>query len=110
MIDDLYPTASSGNLEVAVKESDGEIRRFTQPYASVTSMQREGSLKYNPVAGRYHSDDASQRPLMMQLSLMRGFAHNLTLFGGLQSAAQYHNLSVGAGQGWEKPGRSRCSC
>lgn len=48
MIDDLYPTASSGNLEVAVKESDGEIRRFTQPYASVTSMQREGSLKYNP--------------------------------------------------------------
>lgn len=28
---------------------------------------------------------------MMQLSLMRGFAHNLTLFGGLQSAAQYHN-------------------
>ncbi|HIH5544921.1 TPA: fimbria/pilus outer membrane usher protein [Klebsiella pneumoniae] len=51
------------------------------------------------VAGRYHSDDASQRPLMMQLSLMRGFAHNLTLFGGLQSAAQYHNLSLGAGQG-----------
>lgn len=98
VIDDLYPTASSGNLEVAVKESDGEIRRFTQPYASVTSMQREGSLKYNLVAGRYHSDDASQRPLMMQLSLMRGFAHNLTLFGGLQSAAQYHNLSVGAGQ------------
>ncbi|MBD3704698.1 fimbria/pilus outer membrane usher protein [Klebsiella pneumoniae] len=47
VIDDLYPTASSGNLEVAVKESDGEIRRFTQPYASVTSMQREGSLKYN---------------------------------------------------------------
>ncbi|HBU9697245.1 TPA: fimbrial biogenesis outer membrane usher protein [Klebsiella pneumoniae] len=99
VIDDLYPTASSGNLEVAVKESDGEIRRFTQPYASVTSMQREGSLKYNLVAGRYHSDDASQRPLMMQLSLMRGFAHNLTLFGGLQSAAQYHNLSLGAGQG-----------
>lgn len=104
VIDDLYPTASSGNLEVAVKESDGEIRRFTQPYASVTSMQREGSLKYNLVAGRYHSDDASQRPLMMQLSLMRGFAHNLTLFGGLQSAAQYHNLSVGAGQGLGEAG------
>lgn len=104
VIDDLYPTASSGNLEVAVKESDGEIRRFTQPYASVTSMQREGSLKYNLVAGRYHSDDASQRPLMMQLSLMRGFAHNLTLFGGLQSAAQYHNLSVGEGQGLGEAG------
>ncbi|HHU6825495.1 TPA: fimbria/pilus outer membrane usher protein [Klebsiella pneumoniae] len=104
VIDDLYPTASSGNLEVAVKESDGEIRRFTQPYASVTSMQREGSLKYNLVAGRYHSDDTSQRPLMMQLSLMRGFAHNLTLFGGLQSAAQYHNLSLGAGQGLGEAG------
>lgn len=41
---------------------------------------------------------------MMQLSLMRGFAHNLTLFGGLQSAAQYHNLSVGAGQGLGEAG------
>ena len=97
VIDDLYPTASSGNLEVAVKESDGEIRRFTQPYASVTSMQREGSLKYNLVAGRYHSDDASQRPLMMQLSLMRGFAHNLTLFGGLQSQTA---VSLGFDPSW----------
>ena len=41
---------------------------------------------------------------MMQLSLMRGFAHNLTLFGGLQSAAQYHNLSLGAGQGLGEAG------
>ncbi len=43
VIDDLYPTASSGNLEVAVKESDGEIRRFTQPYASVTSMRAKAA-------------------------------------------------------------------
>ncbi|HIG2802115.1 fimbrial biogenesis outer membrane usher protein [Klebsiella pneumoniae] len=35
---------------------------------------------------------------------IRGFAHNLTLFGGLQSAAQYHNLSLGAGQGLGEAG------
>ncbi|MCS5946625.1 fimbria/pilus outer membrane usher protein [Klebsiella variicola subsp. variicola] len=81
-----YPTASSGNLEVAVKESDGEIPPL-HPAGICISHQHatRAAPKYNLVAGRYHSDDASQRPLMMQLSLMRGFAHNLTLFGGLQA-------------------------
>lgn len=67
-------------------------------------MRREGNLEYNLVAGHYHSDDASRRPLMVQLSLMHGLTHNLTLFGGLQSTTQYHNLSFGAGQGLDDAG------
>ncbi|OMP91506.1 fimbria/pilus outer membrane usher protein [Raoultella terrigena] len=104
VIDDLYPTASSGDLDVSVKESDGEIRRFTQPYASVTQMQREGYLKYSTIVGRYHTSGGIQRPLMSQISLMRGLSHNVTLFGGLQVARQYHNLSFGIGKGLGESG------
>jgi outer membrane usher protein len=41
-INDLYPTAQSGDLEVQVKESDGSVRSFTQPYSTVPFMLREG--------------------------------------------------------------------
>lgn len=34
-IKDLYPTAQSGDLDVQVKESDGSVRTFTQPYSAV---------------------------------------------------------------------------
>ncbi|EMR0822134.1 fimbrial biogenesis outer membrane usher protein [Klebsiella pneumoniae] len=68
VIDDLYPTASSGNLEVAVKESDGEIRRFTQPYASVTSMQREGSSHGDEEDDEPHSDKVVTLSLSVPLS------------------------------------------
>ncbi len=35
---------------------------------------------------------------------MRGFAHNLTLFGGLQSAAQYQTSRSARDRGWVMPG------
>lgn len=34
-INDLYPTAQSGDLEVTIKESDGSERKFTQPFSAV---------------------------------------------------------------------------
>lgn len=54
-INDLYPTAQSGDLEVQVKESDGSVRTFTQPFSAVPFMLREGRVKYNLSAGRFRS-------------------------------------------------------
>ncbi|HFZ8994352.1 TPA: fimbria/pilus outer membrane usher protein [Citrobacter freundii] len=99
VIDDLYPTANSGDLEVTIKESDGQERHFIQPYASVSQMQREGYLKYNLYAGRYHGNDSANQPWMTQLALLRGFSHSLTLSGGIQAAENYHNLAAGIGKG-----------
>ncbi|MDI8751971.1 fimbria/pilus outer membrane usher protein, partial [Salmonella enterica subsp. enterica serovar Montevideo] len=41
-INDLYPTAASGDLTVEVKESDGSINRYNVPYSAVPILQREG--------------------------------------------------------------------
>jgi len=99
VINDLYPMANSGDLEVSVKESSGEVRRFYQPYSSVNQMQREGYLKYTLIAGRYAASGNTRQPLMTQFSLMRGFGHAVTGFGGFQAAEQYRNLSLGMGKG-----------
>lgn len=99
VINDLYPMANSGDLEVVVKESSGDERRFYQPYSSVNQMQREGYLKYTLIAGRYSASGNARQPLMSQISLMRGFNQGITGFGGLQVAEQYRNLSLGMGKG-----------
>jgi outer membrane usher protein len=50
-INDLYPTAQSGDLDVQVKESDGSVRTFTQPYSAVPFMLREGEANSALAAG-----------------------------------------------------------
>lgn len=40
-INDLYPTGSSGDLQVTVKETDGSESHFVVPFASVPVLQRE---------------------------------------------------------------------
>ncbi|MGS9112088.1 fimbria/pilus outer membrane usher protein, partial [Salmonella enterica subsp. enterica serovar Infantis] len=40
-INDLYPTAASGDLTVEVKVSDGSINRYNVHYSAVPILQRE---------------------------------------------------------------------
>lgn len=99
-IKDLYPTAQSGDLEINVKESNGTERRWTQPFAAVPFMLREGLTTYSLSAGRYHaSGDDSRSPLFMQGTLFYGLPDELTLYGGTQLAEDYHAVALGAGHG-----------
>lgn len=99
-IKDLYPTAQSGDLEVKVKESDGSERSWTQPFAAVPFMLREGRSQFSVSAGRYHaSHDDSRSPLFMQGSLFYGLPGDVTLYGGTQWATAYHAAAFGIGRG-----------
>ena len=72
-INDLYPTAQSGDLEVQVKESDGSVRTFTQPFSAVPFMLREGRVKFSLSAGRYHSGQSqTPSPTFLQGTLFYG--------------------------------------
>ncbi len=61
VINDLFPGAQSGDLQVTITESDGSKRVFTQPYSAVPFMRRQGSLKYSLNAGRFHSGSSDAR-------------------------------------------------
>lgn len=60
VINDLYPAASSGDLEVTIKESDNSQSSFIVPYAAVPMLQREGRVNYNIAVGQYQSNDNHQ--------------------------------------------------
>ncbi len=73
-INDLYPTAASGDLTVEVKESDGSINRYNVPYSAVPILQREGRLKYAATVAEYRSDSSQKEKVKFsQATLIWGY-------------------------------------
>lgn len=46
-INDLYPTGFGGELQVSIYETNGEIQKFSIPYASVVEMLRPKMSRYS---------------------------------------------------------------
>lgn len=99
VINDLYPTADSGDLEITVRESDGSERKFIQPYSAVPFMLREGRFKFSASAGRYNNPDSQgDTPSFMQASAFYGLPWSLTLYGGAELSDRYQALALGVGK------------
>lgn len=97
-ITDLYPSASSGDLEVVIRESDGTERISSQPFSAVPVMQREGQMKYSATAGEYRSSSQSSgQNYFGQGSLIYGLPWSTTVYGGAQGADNYQSVALGIG-------------
>lgn len=107
VIDDLYPTSSSGDLEVSIAEADGRQTRYTQAFSAVPTLLREGTWRFSAAVGKYRTGEGAEtspsvpplaRPAFMQATLARGLGNELSLYGGLMAANMYQSLLVGAGK------------
>lgn len=97
-INDLYPTSASGDLDITVRESNGEERHFIQAFSAIPIMQREGRLKYALTLGKYRAYQyGGDEPGFVQGSLIYGLGYGVTLFGGSQVAENYHAANAGMG-------------
>ncbi|MGR2705480.1 fimbrial assembly protein [Pseudomonas sp. IB20] len=95
-ISDLYPTSYSGDLEVIIKEADGNERRSVQAFSSVPSMVREDQLKYSVTAGRFASQMlGAETPNFMQSTWIYGLPLSTTVYGGQLFANNYYALALG---------------
>lgn len=97
-INDLYPSGGSGDLTVVIKEQDGTQQTFVQPYASVPMLQREGRTKYSLTAGQYRNGYSESTPNFGQFTLLHGFSHGVTVYGGMQGSENYTAAALGIGQ------------
>lgn len=97
-IRDLYPTATSGDLEVTVTEADGSERKYLQPFSSVPMMLREGSIKYALSSGEYRPTHPGALNTRFGLGTVAyGFSNSMTLYGGLLGAENYQSGVFGSG-------------
>lgn len=97
-IDDLNAATGSGELEVIITEADGRERRFTQPYATLGNMLREGIWRYSLTAGEYNAAVEGDRPKFGQGTLAYGLPYDFTLYGGLLGSDFYRATQVGVGK------------
>ena len=98
-INDLTLASGSGELEIILTEADGQVRRFTQPYATLTNLLREGVWRYSASAGRYNAPFYSTDDSMLwQGTLAIGTRWNSTLYGGLMGNDFYQATTVGIGK------------
>jgi len=96
-IDDLYPNAGSGDLEVAVTEADGREERFTVAFSAVPQALREGSQRFSVTAGALRDTGLAQDALrFVEGTYARGVSNRVTLLGGVQVARHYQAGLAGA--------------
>lgn len=98
-INDLFPTSSSGDLQVLVEESDGSINSYTVPFSGVPVLQREGHIKYAVSAGQYRDGgDQHSQTDFEQATLLWGLSHGFTIYGGAQFSSEYRAFALGLGK------------
>ncbi|PHM46043.1 outer membrane usher protein [Xenorhabdus mauleonii] len=95
-INDLYPTTTSGDLEIIVKEADGRERVFTQAFTTAPIMLREGNIRYSLAMGRYRTmSNYKRKPYFFQGELNYGLHKKLTAYGGTILSHNYQSALLG---------------
>lgn len=97
VIDDLYSTSGSGDLEVTITEADGRETKFIQPFAALPVMMRDGAWRYSATAGKYRSGYSGSTPVFVQATVTRGLPAGVTVYGGANISTIYGSVLVGTG-------------
>lgn len=99
VISDMYPTGSSGDLDVTIKEADGSEQHQLVPFASLPVLQREGRLKYSLTSGQYRPYDGDiDKSWLTQGTAIYGLPAGFTVYGGGQFSQHYQSLLGGLGK------------
>ncbi|EDH6255119.1 fimbrial biogenesis outer membrane usher protein [Salmonella enterica subsp. enterica serovar Amoutive] len=96
-ITDLNTTSGGGDLDVTIKEEDGSEQHFTQPYASLAILKREGQTDFDISVGEMR-DESGFTPNVVQAQALHGLPWGLTLYGGTQVAEDYASAALGMGK------------
>ena len=99
IIDDLYPTGYGGNMNVTVRESNGQIQTFVVPYSSLTQMLRPGHDRYSITAGEVRNPELLDEDIFVQATYQRGLTNYLTGYTGTILAENYQAMQFGGAFG-----------
>lgn len=89
IINDLYPSGYAGNLLVKITESNGQIREFSVPFASVAQLIRPGLSRWQMSVGRYRYENEMYNDLIAQGTYQYGLTNDITVNGGITTSSKY---------------------
>lgn len=94
-IDDLPSSGYSGDLQVTVTEADGQVRTFTEAYASIPQLLRPGVSRYNLSAGNYRDSTLDNTPSFLMGTWQQGISNRVTGYTGGIAAEKYQAIQGG---------------
>ncbi|MGH8381289.1 fimbria/pilus outer membrane usher protein [Pseudomonas sp.] len=95
-ISDLYANGFSDDLEVTIREADGNQRTFTVPYQAAPLALRPGASRFDFSLGRWRDGLGDTGPEHAQGSWQQGVSNRLSLHAGLLGADGYQSAALGA--------------
>ena len=95
-IKDLLATGYGGDLNVKVKEADGNTHEFTVPYSSVAQLLRPSMLQYDVVIGELNDSMIRNKPKLIQATVAKGLNNYVTSYVGSQLSNHYQSALLGS--------------
>lgn len=103
IINDLNTAGYGGNLEVTIREANGNIRVQVVPYSSIPQLLREGYSRYTATVGEIRSSNLSDPPMLFEGSYQYGFNNYITGYGGIQKTISTDYFALLGGVAFNTP-------
>ncbi|TDF81592.1 fimbria/pilus outer membrane usher protein [Pseudomonas sp. H9] len=94
-ISDLYANSFSDDLEVTLKEADGNLRTFSVPYQAAPLALRPGARRFDFSLGRWRDSLGNTGVEHLQGSWQQGLSNRFSVHAGLISAQGYQSAALG---------------
>ncbi|MBS9426268.1 fimbrial biogenesis outer membrane usher protein [Photorhabdus caribbeanensis] len=103
-ITDIYPSNLNGDLEISIYEENGNVRKFTQPFAASPLMIRAGQMKYFANIGKFSGGKQASKKRFIQTEAIYGLWDSTTIYGGVIVSSDYQSHALGLGHNLGKFG------
>ncbi len=96
-ISDLQAASFGGDLDVTVTEANGQVSRFTVPFATTVQLLRPGTSRYSLTAGQVTSPErGGNGQYVAQGTLHHGLDNQITAYAGTALTGSYMSALIGS--------------
>ena len=97
-INNLNSVGTSGDYEVELTTSDGIVKKYIVPYASLPNLLRTGKFNYSITAGKLDLNVAKNKNFIQSVISIGVPLLELTIFSGTQLSTDYKSAALGIGK------------
>lgn len=97
-INNLNSVGTSGDYEVELTTSDGIVKKYIVPYASLPNLLRTGKFNYSITAGKLDLNVAKNKNFIQSTIAIGVPLLESTIFTGTQLSADYKSAALGIGK------------
>lgn len=92
---DVLTSDYSNDLELIIKEANGNVKTRTIPVAHPPLILTKGQVRYSASVGRISGSEYKTHPMVLMGTWRQGLTSNYTYFTGIQATESYKAFAIG---------------